>query len=232
MAADTQESLVAGLLAPVVPEALPLSARERALLGYAQKLTLTPAAIVAADILSLRAAGLDDLAIHDACAIVAYFAFVNRIADGLGVELESRPERAGRVPSMRVQLKKTADGRPSLACVRADGSRTWSRVHPFFPLHDLTHYSVESVLGMSSAFFGLIASGWEIDQFAEAGAAGRLPTEAIIAECVVGLLDLERSAGHVLGEAEFDAALASSLAGQGPEGGTLDLPFPAAPGQG
>ncbi len=30
----------------------------------------------------------EDRAIHDACAIVAYFAFVNRIADGLGVELE------------------------------------------------------------------------------------------------------------------------------------------------
>jgi len=37
---------------------------------------------------TLRAAGFDDAAIHDACAIVAYFAFVNRTADGLGVELE------------------------------------------------------------------------------------------------------------------------------------------------
>lgn len=91
MAADIQDSLVEGLLAPSVPETLPLSARERALLRYAEKLTLAPAAIVGADILPLRQAGLDDLAIHDACAIVAYFAFVNRIADGLGVELESRP---------------------------------------------------------------------------------------------------------------------------------------------
>jgi alkylhydroperoxidase family enzyme len=41
-----------------------------------------------ADIGRLRAAGFDDRAIHDLCAIVAYFAFVNRIADGLGVELE------------------------------------------------------------------------------------------------------------------------------------------------
>jgi alkylhydroperoxidase family enzyme len=32
--------------------------------------------------------GFDDEGIHDACAIIAYFAFVNRIADGLGVELE------------------------------------------------------------------------------------------------------------------------------------------------
>lgn len=29
--------------------------------------------------------------IHDACAIIGYFAFVNRIADGLGVEIEGNP---------------------------------------------------------------------------------------------------------------------------------------------
>lgn len=66
------------------------SARERALLIYAEKLTRAPAAITTADIDALRAVGLDDLAIHDACAVVAYFAFVNRMADGLGVELEQQ----------------------------------------------------------------------------------------------------------------------------------------------
>ena len=48
-----------------------------------------PSTIARDDIDALRAEGLDDRAIHDACAIVAYFAFVNRIADGLGVELEA-----------------------------------------------------------------------------------------------------------------------------------------------
>jgi alkylhydroperoxidase family enzyme len=51
-------------------------------------LTLTPHAVTPAHIDALRAEGYDDRAIHDACAIIAYFAFVNRIADGLGVELE------------------------------------------------------------------------------------------------------------------------------------------------
>ena len=69
-------------------EELALSPRERALLRYADRLTLEPAAISAADVAQLRNAGLDDRAIHDACAIVSYYAFVNRIADGLGVELE------------------------------------------------------------------------------------------------------------------------------------------------
>lgn len=66
-----------------------LSAREVALLGYADTLTLSPASIRATHVEALRAAGCDDRTIHDACAIVAYFAFVNRIADGLGVEVEA-----------------------------------------------------------------------------------------------------------------------------------------------
>ena len=60
----------------------------RTMLDYAEKLTRTPASIRAADIDRLRAVGFDDRAIHDLGAIVAYFGFVNRIADGLGVELE------------------------------------------------------------------------------------------------------------------------------------------------
>jgi len=36
----------------------------------------------------VRDAGFGDQAIHDICAITACYAFVNRIADGLGVELE------------------------------------------------------------------------------------------------------------------------------------------------
>ncbi|MDH5255657.1 MAG: hypothetical protein OEW72_07055 [Gammaproteobacteria bacterium] len=66
-----------------------MSLRELALVRYGDKLTLTPASISVNDIEPLRQAGLDDRAIHDACAIVAYFAFVNRIADGLGVEVET-----------------------------------------------------------------------------------------------------------------------------------------------
>ena len=63
-------------------------ASQRALLEYAEALTRNPSSVRSAHIDHLRDAGLDDRAIHDACAIVAYFAFVNRIADGLGVELE------------------------------------------------------------------------------------------------------------------------------------------------
>ena len=63
---------------------------DRAMLDYARKLTLTPAAIDAADVDELRTQGFDDRGIHDICSITAYFGFVNRIADGLGVDVEER----------------------------------------------------------------------------------------------------------------------------------------------
>ncbi len=58
------------------------------MLDYVVKLTRVPHTISETDIKALRAAQFDDRAIHDICAITAYYAFVNRIADGLGVELE------------------------------------------------------------------------------------------------------------------------------------------------
>jgi len=67
-----------------------LEPQDRAMLGYAEKLTRAPQGIRADDVVKLRGFGFDDRAIHDICAVVAYFAFVNRIADGLGVELEKR----------------------------------------------------------------------------------------------------------------------------------------------
>ena len=62
---------------------------DRAMLGYADRLTSTPGDVDATDVAELREHGFEDRAIHDICAVVAYYAFVNRIADGLGVELET-----------------------------------------------------------------------------------------------------------------------------------------------
>jgi len=66
-----------------------LSPPDRAMLDYASKLTATPWAMSAEDVDALRTQGFNDRAVHDICAVTAYYAFVNRIADGLGVELES-----------------------------------------------------------------------------------------------------------------------------------------------
>ena len=57
-------------------------------MDYALKLTTTPSEVYEQDVASLREAGFSDRAIHDVAAITGYFNFVNRMASGLGVELE------------------------------------------------------------------------------------------------------------------------------------------------
>ena len=52
------------------------------------KLTHTPAEVTQGDIDRLRELGLSDPAISDATQVIAYFNYINRIADGLGVDLE------------------------------------------------------------------------------------------------------------------------------------------------
>lgn len=58
------------------------------MLDYAVKLTRSPAEVSAGDVEALRSAGFDDAAILDVCQVVSYYNYVNRLADGLGVELE------------------------------------------------------------------------------------------------------------------------------------------------
>jgi uncharacterized peroxidase-related enzyme len=56
-----------------------------ALCDYAVKLTHTPTAVGAADVEELRSHGWDDQAIHDAIQVIAYFNYINRVAEGVGV---------------------------------------------------------------------------------------------------------------------------------------------------
>ncbi len=60
----------------------------RALCDFALRLTLTPSAVSAADVNGLRAHGWDDPAIHDAIQVIAYFNYINRIAEAVGIEGE------------------------------------------------------------------------------------------------------------------------------------------------
>jgi uncharacterized peroxidase-related enzyme len=61
---------------------------DRALCDHAVKLTRSPAEVAEADIQRLRSLGLTDRAITDATQVIAYFNYINRIADGLGVDPE------------------------------------------------------------------------------------------------------------------------------------------------
>jgi len=66
------------------------------MLDYVAKLTREPWAMEAADVDRLRRSGFDERAILDICQVAAYYAFVNRLADGLGVELEDYWDEADR----------------------------------------------------------------------------------------------------------------------------------------
>jgi alkylhydroperoxidase family enzyme len=50
--------------------------------------TREPSSPTAADLEGLREIGLTDAAIHDAIQVIAYFNYINRIADAVGVDDE------------------------------------------------------------------------------------------------------------------------------------------------
>ena len=66
-----------------------LSQSRTAMLEYAVKLTVAPGEIKRNDVDALRSAGFSDRDILDIVEVTAYYAYVNRIADGLGVPHES-----------------------------------------------------------------------------------------------------------------------------------------------
>jgi hypothetical protein len=117
------------------------------------------------------------------------------------------------VSGLTVLLKKKADGSAALSCRRADGSVTWQRQEGaqgrFFPLHDLTHFAVETELGYAQGFFGLVAEGWDITDFGRPWPRGELPAEALLAELIVGFLDGERASGTRWSIEELRASAAS-----------------------
>lgn len=66
-----------------------LDSPDLALCDFAEKLTLNPGAMKAADVEALRDHGFSDDAIHIAAQVIAYFNYINRIAEALGVDPES-----------------------------------------------------------------------------------------------------------------------------------------------
>jgi uncharacterized peroxidase-related enzyme len=65
-----------------------LSFADRVMCEYVEKLTLKPWEMIETDVVALRDAGFSDSAILDINQVTGYYAYVNRLADGLGVELE------------------------------------------------------------------------------------------------------------------------------------------------
>ena len=121
--------------------------------------------------------------------------------------------------SLRIHITKRTDGGAVLKCVRSDGTETWQKQSghqaAFFPLHDLTHYAVESELGIHDAFYGLVAAGWSIADTTGKGTRGALPPDALFVESVVGTLDTERASGSRWTADEFNESAARHAANGG-----------------
>jgi alkylhydroperoxidase family enzyme len=58
------------------------------MLRFAERLTVEPAATRAGHVEELRAAGFGDADVLAIVEVTSYYAYANRIADGLGVALE------------------------------------------------------------------------------------------------------------------------------------------------
>ena len=65
-----------------------LPERHVAMLDYAEKLSACPPAVERGDVERLRTVGFEDADVLAIAECAGYYAFVNRIVEGLGVELE------------------------------------------------------------------------------------------------------------------------------------------------
>jgi len=155
---------------------------------------------------------------------------------------------------MLIRLVKGKDKPDTLHCIRANGSQTWARLPKGFgPLHDLAHYVVETTLGFDQAFYGLLAQGRAIEEFAETEDRSWVGEQGTLAETIVMTLQHEvvgsaapeaffemveeacRGLGIAAPEVLTPEALAAMRAQYGqlrrqwaqtPPGGCLELDFP------
>jgi uncharacterized peroxidase-related enzyme len=66
----------------------PIAERMKPVLRYARKLTRTPDGVTKADAEAVLAAGWDETALYHTVAVTALFNFMNRLVEGLGIELD------------------------------------------------------------------------------------------------------------------------------------------------
>jgi len=76
-----------------------LDPKTRALLGYAKKLTETPAAMEDADFEALRGAGWDERSIYQATALISFFNFSGRLEAASGLPMDG-PQLGDRLVRM------------------------------------------------------------------------------------------------------------------------------------
>lgn len=102
------------------------------------------------------------------------------------------PPSPAAPPELTIAFTRRPDGDTIFRLTRANGTATWQRTAgatgAFFPPHDLTHYAVETVLRHTRGFYGLVADGWDLDDFGAPWPRGRL-INIDPSELIVGFLD-------------------------------------------
>jgi hypothetical protein len=111
------------------------------------------------------------------------------------------------MPELKVRFTRGKDKKDVLAVVREDGSQSWQHQQPGIPVHDLTHFAVESTLQLKNGFYGLLAQGWDITRLTDRDVRASLPREGLWTEFVVGLVQTERLAPEPLSALEFNNLL-------------------------
>ncbi len=66
-----------------------LDAKDKAMLEYAEKITVSPSEVGQSDVQGLKRAGWSEAEILDIATLTAYRNFITRIADALGVQLSA-----------------------------------------------------------------------------------------------------------------------------------------------
>ena len=82
------------------PENAPLEPADRAMIDFALKLTQEPSSVERKDVALLEQSGFSQEQVVDIVLITALFNFMDRLADGLGVELD---------PMMQKMVERNAD---------------------------------------------------------------------------------------------------------------------------
>ena len=72
-----------------------LDPARRALCELAERMTTEPSSVREEDIERLRGHGWSDAAIHDAIQVIAFFNYINRAADAVGIDPEPEWEGDG-----------------------------------------------------------------------------------------------------------------------------------------
>lgn len=99
---------------------------------------------------------------------------------------------------MEISITKRQSNDHIISCKRKDGSVTWMHGSPFFVIHDICHYAVETVLGFKNSFYGMLAEGTNISDFElpKDQRTFELNDEALLTEAIVNLLTIEFSQGQ------------------------------------